>query len=121
MKEESVFWFGGKPGAKQAATAPPAAAGLEPAIRAACGARGLQAEEFVAALGGHGSWLVSFSMNGCPERIVWNGKDRKLVLQRALPSGGWADVREAPALASGADVFTSAIAALLDPDVTGPR
>ncbi len=119
MKEESVFWLGGRPGRRQTATAPPTAEWLEPAIREACRARGLEAEEFVAALGGHGSWLVGFSRDGRRERIVWNGKDQTLVLQRALRSGGWEDLRESPAITSDEAGFTVAIAALLDPDAAG--
>lgn len=119
MKEESVFWLGGKPGTQKAATDPPAAEGLEPAIREACRASGLEPENFVAALGGYGSWLMSVSGAGGHQRIVWNGKDRKLLLQRPLRSGGWEDLHECPVAAADAAGFAGAIAALLDIDTTG--
>ncbi len=118
MKEESIFWLGGKPGAQKAAEAPPAAEKLEPAVCAACRAQGLEPEDFVAALGGYGSWLVQFSRAGRRERIVWNGREQKLVLQRAIRSGGWEDLRDRPVATVNEAGFAAAIAALLGADST---
>jgi hypothetical protein len=113
VKEESVFWLGGKPGPQKAAAAPPAAESLEPAIRRACVAQGHEPEDFVAALGGFGSWLVHFSADGRRQRIVWNGRDRKLVLQAALRSGGWEDLRDCPVATADEAAFTAGVATLL--------
>lgn len=119
MKEESVFWLGGKPGTQQAADEPPAAAALEPAIRGACQARGLAPGEFVAALGGQGSWLLHFSAGEQRQRIVWNGRDRKLVLQQALRAGGWEDLRDCPVTSTDASGFIAGMALLLDGGLAG--
>jgi hypothetical protein len=113
VKEESVFWLGGKPGTQKAAEAPPEAGKLEPAIGAACRAHGLEPEDFVAALGGFGSWLVHFSRNNARERIVWNGRDRKLVLQKPIRSGGWEDLRDCPVTTADQAGFVAGIATLL--------
>jgi hypothetical protein len=113
VKEESVFWLGGKPGTRKTAAAPPEAEKLEPAIIAACHARGLEPEDFVAALGGYGSWLVHFTRDGNRERIVWNGRERKLVLQSAIRSGGWHDVRDCPVPDASEDGFVAAIGTLM--------
>jgi hypothetical protein len=116
VKEESVFWLGGKPGTQKAAEAPPAAGTLEPVICDACRAHGLEPEDFVAALGAYGSWLVHFSRNQRRERIVWNGRDRKLVLQAAIRSGGWEDLRDRPVATTDQAGFVAAIAALMTAD-----
>lgn len=119
MKEESVFWLGGRPGTQQAADAPPPAAALEPAIRSACQARGLAPGDFVAALGGQGSWLLHFSAGEQRQRIVWNGRDRRLVLQQALRAGGWEDLRNCAVTATDAAGFIAGMAQLLDGDQAG--
>ncbi len=120
MKEESVFWVGGKPGTLKAAAAPPEAGQLEPAIVAACRAQGLEPEDFVAALGGYGSWLVHFSRSARRQRIVWNGRERKLVLQAAIRSGGWEDLRDCPVENAGEAGFAAAIARLMAVDSASP-
>lgn len=113
MKEESVFWLGGKPGTQKAAEAAPEAGNLEPAIRDACKAEGLEPEDFVAALGAYGSWLIHFPIGEKRHRIVWNGRDRKLVLQAAIPSGGWDDLHDCPVASIDEAGFVSGIAALM--------
>lgn len=116
MTEQSVFWLGGRPGTQQAAQAPPAAAALEPALRQACRDCGVEPGEFVAALGGHGSWLLQFSRGERPERLVWNGRDGRLVVQRALRTGGWEDLRDCALDPAQAAAPAVAIAALLRQD-----
>ena len=102
-----------KTGTKQAAAGPPSAQALEPAVFAACRSQGIVPEEFVAALGGYGSWLVHFARAGRRERIVWNGREGKLVLQAALRSGGWEDLRDCPVPAADESGFVAAIATLM--------
>jgi hypothetical protein len=118
VKEEAVFWLGGKPGTQKSAEAPPEAEKLEPAIRDACRSHGLEPEDFVAALGGYGSWLVHFSRSDRRERIVWNGRDRKLVLQKAIRSGGWEDLRDCAVATLDEPGVVAGIAALMAPDKT---
>jgi hypothetical protein len=112
VKEESVFWLGGRPGKRQA-EAPPPAAGMESAVLAACTAEGLVTEEFVAALGGYGSWLVSVVRHGDRQRIVWNGRESKLVLQEPVRTGGWRDLCECPVGQTDETGLRAAIASLL--------
>jgi hypothetical protein len=112
VKEESVFWLGGKPGSREA-DAPPVPAAIEPAVVAACRALGLDPEDFVAALGGFGSWLVHFTRGGRRERIVWNGRESRLVLQAALRSGGWEDLRDCPVAQPDTAGFVAAIGDLM--------
>lgn len=112
MKEEPVFWLGGKPGTPQAAAGPPDAAALEPAVLAACRSAGLEPGDFVAALGGYGSWLVNVAGGPRRQRIVWDGRDRKLVLQAALRSGGWEDLGDCAVASPDAPGFAAAIGTL---------
>jgi hypothetical protein len=118
VKEQDVFWLGGQPGVHDHRQ--PDAAVLEPAIRGACRASGVEPDEFVAALGGHGSWLVTFSRSHARQRIVWNGRDRKLVLQAAIAAGGWNDLRECSISAADESGFLAGIAALLRKRVLPP-
>lgn len=115
-KEEPVFWLGGKPGTAQAAAQPPDAERLRPCVLAACRDHGLEPEDFVAALGGFGSWLVHFSRGPQRQRIVWDGRARKLVLQAALRSGGWEDRRDCPVTSADEAGFKTAIATLISTD-----
>ena len=120
MKEESIFWLGGKPGNQKSGEPPTAEAQLEPVILDACRAQGLEPEDFVAALGGYGSWLVQFSRDQTRQRIVWNGRDRKLVLQAAVRSGGWEDLRDCTVAGADQGGFLSGIAILVGNDTTAP-
>ena len=89
MSEQSVFWLGGKPGTAKAAEGPPEAEKFEPAIRDACQAAGARWQGFVASLGGYGSWLAEIVHDGERHRVIWNGKDKRMSLDRVVPSGGW--------------------------------
>ncbi len=73
----------------------------------------------MAALGGQGSWLLHFSAGEQRQRIVWNGRDRRLVLQQALRAGGWEDLRNCAVTATDAAGFIAGMAQLLDGDQAG--
>jgi hypothetical protein len=116
VKEEPVFWLGGRPGTPSDVVTAPASGSLEPAVRAACRALGVEPEDFVAALGGYGSWLVHFTRTDRRERIVWNGRERQLVLQKAIRSGGWEDVHACDVASTDEAGLAAGIKALLVPD-----
>lgn len=113
MKEHSVFWLGGRPGQSKPAEVLPGAEHLAPVIRATCAELGLQVEEFVAALGGYGSWLVQFTRNGVPHRVIWNGKDARLSLDRARPHGAWEELCACRVAAVDANGFTAGVRQLV--------
>lgn len=102
------------PGVPDATESIKATTALEPAIRQACRAQGIAAENFVVAQSHHGSWLVLFSAGQRQQRIVWDGKDQRLVLQGALRAGGWEDLREEKLAAASATDFSNGIATLMD-------
>jgi hypothetical protein len=114
MSEQPVFWLGGKPGStRQIDASRPAAANLEPAIGTACASLGLQVDTFVAALGGFGSWLVEVTRDGERHRVIWNGKDSRLSLDRALAHGGWEELRACAVASADAEGFIAGIRQLL--------
>lgn len=116
MSEQPVFWLGGKPGsARQVDASRPPAANLEPAIGTACASLGLQVHTFVAALGGFGSWLVEVTRDGERHRIIWNGKDSRLSLDRALAHGGWEELRACAVASADAEGFIAGMRRLLSP------
>ena len=111
-QEDEIFWLGGAPGASDSPRLADDEAFVA-AIRSCCEASGYRAGRFVSAQGPYGTWLIEVQRAGPPERIVWNGRDRCLVLQRKLPSGGWEDPRSASVAATDTDGFVAAVAALL--------
>ena len=120
MAEQSVFWLGGKPGTAKAAEAPPEAEKFEPLIREACQSAGARWQSFVAALGGYGSWLAEIVHDGHRHRVIWNGKDKRLSLDRAVPSGGWEERRACTVANEDIDGFVAGTAGLLRMDSGDP-
>ena len=91
MKEENVFWVGTQPLLGKKAKGLADDESFVAAIRATCEAAGCQVHRFVSALGPYGTWVVEIERDGRQQRIVWNGKDERLVLQLQLSQGGWED------------------------------
>lgn len=96
-----------------------ATAALEHAIHDACRAHGLLPEDFIVAHSHHGSWLVHFTTSARRQRLVWDGKDGRLVLQAALRSGGWEDLCDAALADPDAAAFATGIAGLLGTGTPG--
>lgn len=113
MAEQPVFWLGGKPGTAKDAEAPPDAEKFGPPIREACVAAGARWQTFVAALGGYGSWLAEIIHEDHRHRVIWNGKDKRLSLDRALPSGGWEELKSREVLSEDTTGFVAGTADLL--------
>jgi len=94
MKENEVFWLGKRSRTgeehKNFADEPEFAA----AMQDACTGYGCKVQRFVSAKGVYGTWLLEFERGGTNQRIVWNGKDEKMVLQVMLARGGWEEPKE---------------------------
>jgi hypothetical protein len=119
-REVGVFWLGGKPGTAADAHLPPEALAFEPALRDACSACGVQVDNFVAALGGQGSWLVEYTEAQRRHRLIWNGRDRRLSVDRILPEGGWEELRHEDIAAPGLARFVEGARRLLATDGAAP-
>ena len=114
MSEQPVFWLGGKPGQSKAnEPAAPEAERYEPAIREVCEACGYAVDEYVAALGGFGGWLVHLERDNTRYRLVWSGKQQQLLLDRAGPNGAWQQQQIADTPDEGVAGFVGAVRALL--------
>ena len=79
------MWIGRRPTSLAPAENPAATEDYAEAVTAACADCGLEVDDYIAAAGPFGSWLVRFERNGGRGRLVWNGKERCLLLEE--PSG----------------------------------
>ena len=68
---------------------------LSAGLAAACAGCGYQLNEFIAARGAFGSWLAQLGKDGHPQRVIWNGKDGRLVLEGAGTHAGWEEIASA--------------------------
>lgn len=114
MAEQPVFWLGGKPGGKKSRErAQPEAERWEATLREACEQCGYAVDEYVAALGGFGGWLVHLDRAGERYRVFWSGKSGQLTFEQARP-GGWHELRSAKAADdAGVGGFVTALHGLL--------
>jgi hypothetical protein len=83
------MWIGRRPAALAPAEHPAATEAFAGAVTAACADCGAEVEDYVAAAGAYGSWLVTFTRDGRHHRLVWNGKDGALVLEQATGGTAW--------------------------------
>jgi hypothetical protein len=67
----------------------------------------------VAAAGAYGSWLVRFARNGQRQRLVWNGKEGRLVLEQATTGVDWNELGSSPVSDRDQDHFVAAVRTLL--------
>jgi hypothetical protein len=65
---------------------------LSASLAEACTGCGYQLKEFIAAKGSFGSWLAQLGKDGHPHRVIWNGKDGRLVLEGAGRHAGWEEI-----------------------------
>jgi len=91
MKEESIFWVGTQPLAKKKTPSLADDESFVAAISSACESAGCQVGQFISALGPFGTWLIEIERHGEEQRILWNGKEERLILQIKLSQGGWED------------------------------
>jgi hypothetical protein len=113
MAEHEVMWIGRRPAGLPPEENPAATEAFAGALVDACTACGVDVEDYVAAAGPYGSWLVRFRRHGRLERLVWNGRDGRLVHEQATPGIDWNELgAEVPA---GRDLtaFIDSLARLL--------
>ncbi|MGI9342281.1 MAG: hypothetical protein ACR2QV_05490 [Gammaproteobacteria bacterium] len=115
MKEDNVFWVGTQPLAEKNQPALADNEEFVAAISGACAAAGCRAGQFVSALGPYGTWVVEVERDRAQraQRIVWNGKEARLILQSELPEGGWEDPRIIEVTAPDTAGFVAGVTELL--------
>ena len=114
MAEHEVMWIGRRPAAMAPAEQPATAEAFADAVTCACASCGCDVEDYVAAAGTYGSWLVRFERNGHRQRLVWNGKDGRLILEQATTGVAWNELVSSPVSARDQDHFVAAVRNLLE-------
>jgi hypothetical protein len=113
LAEHEVMWIGRRPASAAPVAHPATTEAFAEAVTAACANGGCDVQEYVAAAGAYGSWMVRFARGGERCRLVWNGKDGRLVLERATAGVDWDELSTAPVQDRDTAGFVSAVAALL--------
>jgi hypothetical protein len=107
------MWIGRRPAAMAPVEHPATSEEFAQAITSACANCGCDVQDYVAAAGAYGSWLARFERNGERQRLVWNGKDGKLVLEQATAGVDWIELGNSPLIERDEAHFLSAINDLL--------
>ena len=113
MAEHEVMWIGRRPAALAPVEHPATAETFAEAVTAACADCGYDVEDYLAAAGAYGSWLVRFGRDGQRQRLVWNGKDGRLVLEQATTGVDWKELGSSPVSKRDQDHFVAAVRTLL--------
>ena len=113
MAEHEVMWIGRRPTALAPTEHPATTEEFADAVTSACTGCGCNVQDYVAAAGAYGSWLVRFERGGQRQRLVWNGKDGKLVLEQATAGVDWIELGSSPVSERDQAHFLSTIHTLL--------
>jgi len=113
VAEHEVMWIGRRPARLAPVEHPATSEAFAEAVTTACAGCGCDVEDYVAAAGAYGSWLLRFTRDGQHQRLVWNGKDGRLVLEQASAKADWAELCSSPVSERDQDHFVAALRALL--------
>ena len=116
MKESEVFWLGKRSRSGGELRNFADEQEFVTAMQTECQAHGCKIQRFVSAKGKYGTWLLEFGRDGKNQRIVWNGKEKKLVLQVALTSGGWEEPKATTVASVDIRGFAAGIRVLIGRD-----
>ncbi|GEM_PF-1117230 len=113
MAEHEVMWIGRRPAAMAPVEHPATSEAFAEAVTAACAACGADVEDYVAAAGAYGSWLLRFAREGQRQRVVWNGKDGRLVLEQATSGVAWNELASSAISERDQEHFVAGVQALM--------
>ncbi len=113
MAEHEVMWIGRRPAALAPVEHPATSETFAEAVTAACAACGADVEDYVAAAGAYGSWLLRFERDGQRQRLVWNGKDGRLVLEQATSGVAWNELGSSAISERDQDHFVAGVRTLM--------
>lgn len=108
------MWIGRRPASVAPTENPAATEAFAAALTGACAELGCAVDEYVAAAGPYGSWLVKFTRDGCRFRLVWNGREGRLVLEEASGRADWSERRAQNLEGRDLAAFLAALATILD-------
>jgi hypothetical protein len=83
------------------------------AVTTACAEAGCSVQDYVAAAGAWGSWLIRFSRTGVRQRLVWNGKEGRLLLEQATAGIDWDELECCAVTERDTASFIAAVRGLL--------
>jgi hypothetical protein len=113
MPEHEVMWIGRRPAGLPPEENPAATEDFAGALVDACSDCGVDVEDYVAAAGPYGSWLDRFRRAGRLERLVWNGREGRLVHEQATPGIDWTELGAEVPTARDLTAFIDSLARLL--------
>ena len=116
MAEHEVMWIGRRPATLAPKEHAATSEAFAEAVTGACADCGCDVEDYVAAAGAYGSWLLRFARDGKRERLVWNGKDGQLVLEQATTGVNWRELGNSAVSERDQEHFVAAVRALLGAD-----
>jgi hypothetical protein len=115
VAEHEVMWIGRRPAALATAENPAATEAFAEAVTGTCADCGVEVQDYVAAAGPYGSWMIGLVRDSRRQRLVWNGREGRLVLEQATPGVDWDLLGEMSVTDRTAEGFTAAIRDLLAP------
>lgn len=121
VAEHEVMWIGRRPAAMAPAEQPATTEAFAEAVTGACLSAGCDVDDYVAAAGAYGSWLVRFNRGGKAQRVVWNGKDGRLVLEEAAAGREWQELAASAVSERDEPHFIAAIQSLLGAGTDAPQ
>lgn len=113
MAEHEVMWIGRRPTALPTVEHPATNEAFADAVTNICADAGCKVQDYVAAAGAYGSWLIRFSRDDAKHRLVWNGKEGRLVLERATSGIDWEELHSCPVAERDTGGFIAAVQSLL--------
>jgi hypothetical protein len=107
------MWIGRRPAALPTVEHPAQSEEFAAAVTSACAAAGCTVQDYVAAAGAYGSWLIRFSRGGTRQRLVWNGKEGRLLLEQATTGIDWDELQSRAVATRDTSGFVTAVQELL--------
>jgi hypothetical protein len=112
LSEQEIFWTGRKP-ALPGQPGPSDDVAYSAALAAACEAAGWQVLRYVAAQGPFGSWLLELQAHDTQHRLFWDARAGRMCLEKAVPAGGWTELRQTTAAGPDLQALVNAVTVML--------
>ena len=113
MAEHEVMWIGRRPAALPTVEHPAQSEEFAAAVTEACNAAGCDVQDYIAAAGAYGSWMIRFSRDEARQRLVWNGKEGRLLLEQASTGIDWNELQSCTVAERDPSGFVAAVQGLL--------
>ena len=92
MSEQPIVWIGKKPKSMEAREKAVEPAELEALLTEAVTGCSFDYQDHVVAHGEFGSWLVNLNRDRCHHRVIWNGRDGSMLLEKQVGPAGWEEL-----------------------------